>query len=132
MKIRPLHNHVVIKQQEESESQYGNIIVPDMGKDKPLIGEVLSVGPGLITSEGLIPMSVRVGEIVAFSSFGGQKISIKGDEFIIMKDPDILVVLESSVNDLPVRMSEKQLTEILIETENQYDNKKSIFRIWVK
>jgi chaperonin GroES len=96
MKIKPLHNHVVIKQQDETESMYGNIIVPDAGKEKPLMGEVIAVGPGtpnLINGE-LIPMSLEVGELVAFPSFGGQKLSIQGEDFLIYKEQDIFVILE--------------------------------------
>lgn len=96
MKIKPLHNHVVIKQQDETESMYGNIIVPDAGKEKPLMGEVIAVGPGtpnLINGE-LIPMSLKVGELVAFPSFGGQKLSIQGEDFLIYKEQDIFVILE--------------------------------------
>ena len=96
MKIKPLHNQVVIKQQDETESMYGNIIVPDAGKEKPLMGEVIAVGPGtpnLINGE-LIPMSLKVGELVAFPSFGGQKLSIQGEDFLIYKEQDIFAVLE--------------------------------------
>jgi chaperonin GroES len=96
MKIKPLHNHVVIKQQDETESMYGNLIVPDAGKEKPLMGEVIAVGPGtpnLINGE-LIPMSLKVGELVAFPSFGGQKLTIKGEEYLIYKESDIFTILE--------------------------------------
>jgi chaperonin GroES len=96
MKIKPLHNHVVIKQQDETESMYGNIIVPDAGKEKPLMGEVIAIGPGtpnLINGE-LIPMALKVGELVAFPSFGGQKLTIKGEEYLIYKESDIFTVLE--------------------------------------
>ena len=95
MTIKPLHNHVVIKQQDETETMYGNIIVPDAGKEKPLMGEVISVGPGYYTITGtFIPTEVKVGETVAFPSFGGQRITIKGDEYIVMKEQDLLVTIE--------------------------------------
>ena len=67
MQIKPLHNHVVIKQQDETETMYGNIIVPDAGKEKPLMGEVIASGPGLININGiLIPNTVEVGATVAY------------------------------------------------------------------
>jgi chaperonin GroES len=95
MKIKPLHNHVVIKQQDESETMYGNIIVPDAGKEKPLMGEVIATGPGLININGvLIPNTLKVGQLVTFPSFGGQRISIEGDEYLIYKEQDIFAILE--------------------------------------
>jgi chaperonin GroES len=95
MKIKPLHNHVVIKQQDESETMYGNIIVPDAGKEKPLMGEVVATGPGLININGvLIPNTLEVGQLVTFPSFGGQRISIEGDEYLIYKEQDIFAILE--------------------------------------
>ena len=95
MQIKPLHNHVVIKQQDETETMYGNIIVPDVGKEKPLMGEVVAVGPGLINMNGvLIPNTVEVGQKVSFPAFGGQKLSIQGEDFLIYKEQDIFAVLE--------------------------------------
>jgi chaperonin GroES len=95
MKIKPLHNHVVIKQQDETEVMYGNIIVPDAGKEKPLMGEIIAVGPGLININGvLIPNTVEVGQKVSFPAFGGQKLSIQGEDFLIYKEQDIFAILE--------------------------------------
>jgi len=95
MKIKPLHNHVVVKQQDETEMMYGNIIVPDAGKEKPLMGEVIATGPGLININGtLIPNTVPVGAIVTFPAFGGQRITIKGEDFIVMKEQDLLAIIE--------------------------------------
>ena len=95
MTIKPLHNHVVIKQQDETETMYGNIIVPDAGKEKPLMGEVIASGPGLITINGtLVPNEVPVGAVVVFPAFGGQRITVKGDEYIVMKEQDLLAIIE--------------------------------------
>ena len=95
MKIKPLHNHVVIKQQDESETMYGNIIVPDAGKEKAMMGKVIATGPGLININGvLIPNTLEVGQLVTFPSFGGQRISIEGDEYLIYKEQDIFAILE--------------------------------------
>jgi len=96
MKIKPLHNHIVIKQQDETETMYGNIVVPDLGKEKPLMGEVVAVGPGIrsITGEVFIRTEVQVGEIVVFPAFGGTKMTIDGEEFIVMKEQDLLATLE--------------------------------------
>lgn len=94
MKLNPKHNHVVVKQQSKEEETVGNIIVPDMGKDLPLIGEVIAVGVGTYTINGeLIPIQAKVGEKVAFPSFGGTKFTIKGEEFVVLKDQDILTAI---------------------------------------
>jgi chaperonin GroES len=95
MKIKPLHNHVVIKQQDETETMYGNIVVPDLGKEKPLMGEVIAVGPGIHSVTGnFIKTEIQVGEIVVFPAFGGTKMTIEGEEFVVMKENDLLASLE--------------------------------------
>ena len=97
MKIKPLHNHVVIKQQDETETMYGNIIVPDAGKEKPLMGEVVAVGPGSwsVTGEKFLETTVKVGQLVAFPSFGGQRITVEGEEYIVVKEVDLIAILEN-------------------------------------
>jgi len=95
MKIKPLHNHIVIKQQDETETMYGNIVVPDLGKEKAMLGEVIAIGPGMIGLNGnLIPNTLKVGQQVTFPAFGGQRISIKGEEYLIYKEQDIFAVIE--------------------------------------
>jgi len=95
MKIKPLHNHIVIKQQDETETMYGNIVVPDLGKEKPLMGEVIAVGPGIYSVTGtFIENKVQVGEVVVFPAFGGTKMTIDGEEFVVMKENDLLATLE--------------------------------------
>ena len=75
---------------------YGNIVVPDMGKEKPLMGEVVAVGPGIysITGQTFIETKIQVGEVVVFPAFGGTKMTIDGEEFIVMKEQDLLATLE--------------------------------------
>ena len=95
MKIKPLHNHVVIKQQDETETMYGNIIVPDAGKEKPLMGEVIASGPGVVNMNGIvIPNTTEVGATVIFPAFGGQRITVDGDEYIVCKEQDLIAILE--------------------------------------
>jgi chaperonin GroES len=95
MKIKPLHNHVVIKQQDETETMYGNIIVPDAGKEKPLMGEVVASGPGIVNMNGvLIPNTVEVGVTVVFPAFGGTKMTIDVEEYVVMKEQDLLAIIE--------------------------------------
>jgi chaperonin GroES len=86
----------VIKQQDETETMYGNIIVPDAGKEKPLMGEVIATGPGIVNMNGvLIPNTVEVGITVVFPAFGGTKMTVDGEEYIVMKEQDLLAILEN-------------------------------------
>ena len=95
MKFIPLHNNVIIKQQDETETMYGNIIVPDTGKERPLLGEVIAVGSGFYTITGnFIKTITKVGEIVVFPSFGGQRITIEGEDFIVVKEQDLIAILK--------------------------------------
>jgi len=85
----------VIKQQDETETMYGNIVVPDMGKEKPLMGEVIAVGPGIYSVTGTwLETQVKVGEVVVFPAFGGTKMNIGDDEYVVMKENDLLAILE--------------------------------------
>lgn len=95
MKIKALHNHVVIKQDENQEQKYGNIVVADLGKEKPLQGEVVEIGPGRYTETGAyVATQLKVGDVVVFPSFGGNKVTVDDVEYIIMKESDLLIVLE--------------------------------------
>ena len=95
MKIIPLHNNVVIKQTDNTEEMYGNILIPDMGKEKPLMGEVVAVGPGHYTPTGTyIETKIKVGETVVFPAFGGVKINVDGEELVVCKEHDLLIILE--------------------------------------
>lgn len=93
---KPLHNQVIIKQQDESESRYGSIILPDMGRERPLLGIVVATGPGAWDPTGTfkIEMSVQVGDIVLFPSFGPIKFSLGSEEYIACKDADLITTLE--------------------------------------
>ena len=100
MKIKALHNHVVIKQDENQEQKYGKIIVADLGKDKPLQGTIVEIGPGRYTETGAyVQTELKVGDVVMFPSFGGNKITVDDEEYIIMKETDLLIVLEKNTNE---------------------------------
>jgi chaperonin GroES len=117
MKIKPLHNHVVIKQQDETETMYGNIIVPDAGKEKPLMGEVIASGPGLININGiLIPNTIEVGATVIFPSFGGQRITVDGEEYVVCKEQDLIAILE---DETKVELKKEYLGELLEDSQNE-------------
>ena len=97
MKFRPLHDRVVVKRIEEEQKTKGGIIIPDTAKEKPMQGEVLAVGPGARDDKGdLVPMSVRVGDRVLFGKWSGTEVKIDNEELLIMKESDIMGVLEES------------------------------------
>lgn len=97
MKIKkPLHNFVIIQRLEETESRYGSIILPDMGKESNLIGKIIAVGDGAWDNTGKhrIEMSVVEGDIVLFPSFGPTKINIGTEEYITCRDSELITLLE--------------------------------------
>ena len=97
MKFRPLHDRVVVKRIEEEQKTKGGLIIPDTAKEKPMQGEVLAVGPGARSEKGeLAPMSVAVGDRVLFGKWSGTEVKIDDQELLIMKESDLLGVLEGS------------------------------------
>ncbi|MEM8877900.1 MAG: co-chaperone GroES [Pseudomonadota bacterium] len=95
MAFRPLHDRVVVKRIDEDEKTTGGIIIPDTAKEKPQQGEVVAVGPGGRDEDGeRIPMDVKAGDIVLFGKWSGTEVKIDGDELLIMKESDIMGVLE--------------------------------------
>ena len=94
MKFRPLHDRVVVERIEAEEKSVGGIIIPDTAKEKPQQGEVIAVGPGGRDEAGkLIPIDVQVGDRVLFGKWSGTEVKIDGDEYLIMKESDIMGVL---------------------------------------
>jgi chaperonin GroES len=97
MKFRPLHDRVAVKRVEEEQKTKGGLIIPDTAKEKPMQGEVLAVGPGARDEDGdLVPMSVQVGDRVLFGKWSGTEVKIDDEEVLIMKESDLLGVLEGS------------------------------------
>jgi chaperonin GroES len=95
MKIRPLNDRVLIKRLEEEEKTKGGIIIPDTAKEKPAEGKVMSVGPGKRNEKGeTMPLQVKEGDRVLFSKYGGTDIKIEGEDYLIMREDDILGILE--------------------------------------
>jgi chaperonin GroES len=98
MKFRPLHDRVVVKRIESDDKTAGGIIIPDTAKEKPQTGEVISVGPGGRDESGkLIPIDVKKGDTVLFGKWSGTEVKIDGVEYLIMKESDIMGVMEESV-----------------------------------
>jgi chaperonin GroES len=95
MKIRPLYDRVLVKRIEEKEQIQGGIIIPDTAKEKPQQGEVLAVGQGKRLEDGtLVPLDVKVGDKVLFGKYSGNEVKIDGEECLIMREDEILGVLE--------------------------------------
>ena len=95
MKFRPLHDRVVVKRAESETKSAGGIIIPDTAGEKPQQGEVVSVGPGARDEQGkLIPIDLKKGDKVLFGKWSGTEVKIEGQELLIMKESDILGVLE--------------------------------------
>jgi chaperonin GroES len=95
MKIRPLHDRVLIKRLNEEEKTKGGIIIPDSAKEKPQEGKVVAVGKGRIDDGKVIPLDVRVGDKVLFSKYSGNEVKIEGEEHLILKEEEILGILEN-------------------------------------
>jgi chaperonin GroES len=95
MKFRPLHDRVVVRRIEEDERTRGGIIIPDTAKEKPQQGEIVAVGPGAADEKGQVqPLEVKPGDRVLFGKWSGTEVKIDGDDLLIMKESDILGVLE--------------------------------------
>tara|TARA_Y100001938_G_C7926656_1_gene347221 strand:+ start:194 stop:502 length:309 start_codon:yes stop_codon:yes gene_type:complete len=98
--ITPLGDRIVILPQEEGEQMYGNIVVPDAGKEKPEMGTVLAVGPGRISTDGtLIPNRIKVGVTVIVPKFGAQVVTIDNETFIIASENDVLGIIKNKDNE---------------------------------
>ncbi len=95
MKFRPLHDRVVVRRLEEDERTRGGIIIPDTAKEKPQQGEIVAVGPGAPDEKGHVqPLDVKAGDRVLFGKWSGTEVKIDGEDLLIMKESDILGVLE--------------------------------------
>jgi chaperonin GroES len=96
MKFRPLHDRVVVRRLEEEERTKGGIIIPDTAKEKPQQGEVIAVGPGGRNEQGqLVALDVKEGDRILFGKWSGTEVKIDGEDLLIMKESDILGVLEN-------------------------------------
>lgn len=96
MKIRPLNDRILVKRLEGEEKTAGGIIIPDSAKEKPAEGEVVAVGPGKLNDAGeRVAMDVAVGDRVLFSKYGGTEVKLDGQDFLIMREDDILGVVQA-------------------------------------
>jgi chaperonin GroES len=96
MNIRPLHDRVIVRRLDEEKKTASGIVIPDTAAEKPEQGEVMSVGKGKRTDEGeRVPLDVKVGDRVLFGKYSGETVRVKGDELLVMREEDILGIVES-------------------------------------
>lgn len=95
IKIRPLHDRVIVKRLEEKEKTKGGIIIPDTAREKPMEGKVIAVGPGKVLESGTkVSMNVKKGDRILFGKYAGSEIEVEGEEHLIMREDDILAIIE--------------------------------------
>lgn len=95
MKVRPLHDRIIVERIEESEQRVGGIIIPDSAKEKPQQGKVIAAGKGKVEKDGKItPLDVKAGDTILFGKYSGQEIKIDGSEYLIMREEEVLGVIE--------------------------------------
>jgi chaperonin GroES len=95
MRVRPLRDRIIVKQLGEEEKSKGGIIIPDSAKEKPMEGKVVAVGKGKVKKDGTkAPMELKVGDRVLFARYGGTEVKIDGEEHLMMKEDDVLAVIE--------------------------------------
>ena len=96
MKVRPLHDRIIVQRLEEGEQRVGGIIIPDTAKEKPQQGKVVAAGKGKAKDDGkILPLDVKAGDTILFGKYSGQDIKIDGEEYLIMREDEVLAILES-------------------------------------
>lgn len=92
--FRPLHDRVLVKRLEEQEEKHGSLIIPDSAKEKPQEGRVIAVGTGRVTDDGKnLPLELKKGDRILFSKYSGNEVKLDGEEFLIMKEEDVLGIV---------------------------------------
>ena len=103
MKIRPLHDRIVVKRLDATENKVGGLFIPDSAKEKPQEGEVVSVGNGKRGEDGkLVPLDVKAGDRILFGKYSGSDVKIDGEEYMIMREDEVLGVLEGGAKKAKV------------------------------
>ena len=96
IKVRPLHDRIIVQRLEEEEQQVGGIIIPDTAKEKPQQGKVVAVGKGKVKEDGgILPMDVKNGDTILFGKYSGQEIKLDGDDYLIMREDEVLGVVNT-------------------------------------
>jgi chaperonin GroES len=96
MKIRPLHDRVIVKRLEEARTSPGGIVIPDTAAEKPVQGKIVAVGKGKILEDGQVrACEVKVGDRILFGKYSGSEVQLEGDELVVMREEDVMAVIES-------------------------------------
>jgi chaperonin GroES len=96
MNVRPLHDRIIVSRIDEGEQKVGGIIIPDSAKEKPQEGKVISVGDGKVKDDGKrVPLDVKSGDTILFGKYSGQEIKLEGEDFLIMREDEVLAVIEA-------------------------------------
>ena len=96
MKVRPLHDRIIVQRIDEGEQKIGGIIIPDSAKEKPQQGKVIAAGAGKTKDDGKrLPLDVKAGDTILFGKYSGQEIKLDGEEYLIMREDEVLAVLDS-------------------------------------
>jgi chaperonin GroES len=95
MKIRPLHDRVIVKRLEEERTSPGGIVIPDTATEKPIQGKVIAVGKGKILEDGHVrPLDVKVGDKILFGKYSGTEVKVDGDDLLVMREEDVMAIIE--------------------------------------
>ena len=95
MKVRPLHDRIIVRRIDEGEQKVGGIIIPDTAKEKPQQGKVVAAGKGKVKDDGkVVPMDVKAGDLILFGKYSGTEIKLDGEEYLIMREEEVLGVIE--------------------------------------
>ena len=95
MNVRPLHDRIIVQRLEEGEQQIGGIIIPDSAKEKPQRGKVIAAGNGKVKDDGKrLPLDVKAGDLILFGKYSGQEIKLEGEEYLIMREDEVLAVID--------------------------------------
>jgi len=96
MDVRPLHDRIIVRRDEEGEQQRGGIIIPDTAKEKPQRGTVIAAGNGTLKESGMrVPLDVKAGDVILFGKYTSQDIKVDGEEYLIMREDEVLAVIET-------------------------------------
>ena len=96
MKIKPLYDRILVKRLEEGDVKHGSIVIPDTAKEKPQEGKVIAVGTGKVTDDGKkLPLDIKAGDRILFGKYSGSEVKLDGEEYLIMKEEDVLGILGS-------------------------------------
>ena len=108
MNARPLHDRIIVQRLEEGEQKIGGIIIPDSAKEKPQQGKVISVGAGKVKDDGKrVPLDVKAGDLILFGKYSGQEIKLDGEEYLIMREDEVLAVIDEAAGGETTKKSKK-------------------------